>query len=172
MSMTISLVYAGNPSVSELKVSIIYNLAKYIQWPENNTAKSENTIQIGVLGENIYDDSWKKLESKNIKGLKVSVEMIKDFTGIENNKDTLKKYHILVICPSEEKHEGKVIEVVKDADVLTVSETVNFLEKGSILRLYLADNKIAFDINLISAQQARLKINTSVLKLAKRVIQK
>jgi len=51
--------------------------------------------------------------------------------------------------------------------VLSVGETDAFTPAGGVIRFYLDDNKIHFEVNLDAAEQARLKLSAKLLKLAR-----
>ena len=61
---------------------------------------------------------------------------------------------------------------LENSNVLTIGETEDFLEGGGMIRFLMEGKKLHFEINLEATQQARLRIDTTILKLAKRVIQK
>ena len=63
------------------------------------------------------------------------------------------------------------IERIKSVPLLTVGEMDNFLEQGGIVNFVLKKKKVKFEINLDAAKQAKLLFKSTVLKLAKRVIQ-
>jgi bifunctional DNA-binding transcriptional regulator/antitoxin component of YhaV-PrlF toxin-antitoxin module len=84
--------------------------------------------------------------------------------------ETLKKCHLLFICPSEKKTVNEIIGLVKNQGVLTVADTQGFLDAGGIVNFVIEDNKVRFDINLTASEKAGLKIRSQLLRLAKKVI--
>jgi hypothetical protein len=84
--------------------------------------------------------------------------------------ETLKKCHLLFICPSEKKNINEIIGLVNNQGVLTVADTQEFLDIGGIVNFIIEDNKVRFDINLTASEKAGLKIRSQLLRLAKKVI--
>jgi bifunctional DNA-binding transcriptional regulator/antitoxin component of YhaV-PrlF toxin-antitoxin module len=84
--------------------------------------------------------------------------------------ETLKRCHLLFICPSEKKNVNEIIGLVKNQGVLTVADTQGFLDAGGIVNFVIEDNKVRFDINLTASEKARLKIRSQLLRLAKKVV--
>lgn len=84
--------------------------------------------------------------------------------------ETIKRCHLLFICPSEKNIVNEIIDLVKDQGVLTVADTQEFLDAGGIVNFIIEDNKVRFDINLTASEKAGLKIRSQLLRLAKRVI--
>ena len=52
--------------------------------------------------------------------------------------------------------------------VLTVGETVQFLRDGGMVRFYVENNKVRFQISQKNAEAAGLKISSQLLMLAAR----
>ena len=52
--------------------------------------------------------------------------------------------------------------------VLTVGETAQFLRDGGMVRFYLQNNKVRFQINQKNAEAAGLKVSSQLLALAAR----
>ena len=84
--------------------------------------------------------------------------------------ETLKRCHLLFICPSEKKTVNEIIELVKNQGVLTVADTQEFLDAGGIVNFVIEDNKVRFDINLTASEKAGLKIRSQLLRLARKVV--
>jgi hypothetical protein len=164
----------------EIKAAFIYNFLKFVDWPEEKMAHSENQIVVGIIGvdpfgaaTDIFKD--KKVEDRNV--------VIKRFEGIEQLKKTvekdkpanekleaLKTCHLLFICPSEQKRASEIIDIVGKNGVLTVADTSGFIESGGGINFLMEDNKVRFDINLTAAEKGGLKIRSQLLRLAKRVV--
>ena len=51
--------------------------------------------------------------------------------------------------------------------VLTVGETVQFLRDGGMVRFYIENNKVRFEISQKNAEQAGLKVSSQLLMLAR-----
>jgi hypothetical protein len=76
---------------------------------------------------------------------------------------------ILFIASSEDKRVATILAELDGNPVVTVGEADDFVAQGGIIRLFLEDNKIRFDINLEPADKAGLKISSRLLLLAKNV---
>ncbi|MDX2032500.1 MAG: YfiR family protein, partial [Blastocatellia bacterium] len=63
---------------------------------------------------------------------------------------------------------GQIVESLKGASVLTVGEMEQFNQQGGIINFLMEENKVGFEINANAAEQARLKISSKLLVLAKR----
>ncbi|MFC1783120.1 YfiR family protein [Planctomycetota bacterium] len=177
------------PTEYEMKAVFIYNYLKYTVWPEDKVkpnGKDKEQVQaepivVGVIGKDPFGKAWKKIEGKKVNDRKIVIRQLGEFDKLSVKPDKskgpysrqdLKKCRVLFICPSEEKNLKKIIDLVKTSSVMTVGQTSGFLEKGGIVNFLLEKKKVCFEINLDAAKLAQLQIKTTVLKLAKRVLQK
>lgn len=166
----------------QIKAAFLYNFIKFVEWPNEKFADSNEPITIGIIGKDPLGNAFVPLKDKQTKGRKIVVKRFKGFEELkkdpERNKaelqriiDTIRKCHLLFICSSEKKALRDIINSVKDYPVLTVGETKGFLEFGGIINFLMEENKVRFEINLAAAKRAKLKIRSKLLRLAKRVVE-
>jgi len=78
------------------------------------------------------------------------------------------KCHILFVADSERKRLPEILNGIRGASVLTVSDLDRFLESGGIIRFYMEGNKVRFQINNDAAKRVGLKISSKLLRLGSR----
>jgi hypothetical protein len=166
----------------QIKAAFLYNFIKFVDWPEEKTADSNEPIIIGIIGKDPFGSAFDPIKDDIVKDKKV---VIKRFTGLEELKNSgeedksklhpqveiIKKCHLLFICNSENKSLKETINLVQDHSVLTVADTQGFLESGGIINFVMEEKKVRFEINITAAKRAKLKIRSQLLKLAKRTIE-
>jgi hypothetical protein len=163
----------------QLKAAYLFNFIKFTDWPENKPAEP-NTIIIGILGQDKFGDSFDSIQNKLV-GNKMLVikrfgkftDLCKDADGsVQNpcaNLEDLKKCHVLFMCKSETPQLKQILGAVSAGSVLTAGECDEFLDAGGMINFIISDNKVAFEINTAAAKQAKIQINSRVLRLAKRI---
>lgn len=154
----------GQPSVQDLKAQMLFNIAKFIEWPaQPNHASSQLTFVI--LGEgDLAGVMVALLSTKSINGREVFVRCVR---RVEDVKDG----QILFIAASEQERIPQVLEAVRGHSVLTVADVPGFAAMGGMVELVQRNDKVRFEINPASAEVARLKISAKLLALAKIVAQ-
>ena len=152
----------GPPREYLIKAAFLYNFAKFVEWPAEALPDIGISITFGIVGDNPFGGALESMEGKTVKGRKV---VIRQFKGVQD----LKFVHILFVSSSEKKRLPKIMKTIKDWNVLTVGDTEGFTEVGGIINLIIVRNKVRFEINAVNAQQARLKISSKLLKLARDV---
>jgi hypothetical protein len=102
------------------------------------------------------------MNGKTVNGRQLSIKRLK---WGQNLKDC----HILFISSSERKRLSQILESLRGGSTLTVGEMERFTQQGGIINLIMEDSKVRFEVNTNSAGQARLKISSKLLALAKSV---
>ena len=166
-----SLAFASSDTYPEheVKAAFLYNFMKFTDWPEEKTKDTNNPMTILVIGDYPECKTFKDIQSKSSESSSVRVRIFKSYEQI-NDPNILKQSHVLFICSSEKKNIEKILDVVKDSQVLTVGEDKRFLELGGIVNFVKNEEKIRFEVNIPAATKANLKLRSKLLKLAKRVI--
>ena len=155
---------AGNgASEYELKAAILYNFAKFVEWPAAAFPDESAPIVFGVVGDDPFNGSLDSVGGKSANGRQVAIRRL-------SVSEDLRSCHMLFVSSSEKKHLAQIVARVDGASVLTVGEMDGFASNGGMIRLTMEDNKVRFEINAGTARRDRLKISSKLLSLAKRVI--
>ena len=165
----------------QVKAAFLYNFIKFIEWPKEKVADSNEPMIIGVIGQDPFGNAFDPLETKDTKSKKVLIKRFKpweeikksgekDKSSLERQVEAIQKCHLLFICPSEEKNLKEVINLVKDHSVLTVADTKGFLESGGIINFIMEEQKVRFEINVTTAKKSKLEVRSQLLRLAKKVV--
>ena len=153
-SATLSLEY-------KLKAVLLYNFAKFVEWPDGAFADGNTPLTIGILGEDPFGNIFEQaIKGKTVKSRKLKIKRFKQVRDVDT-------CHILFISSSEEKHLTEVLEFLKDSDFLTVGEMKQFAHSGGIINFIIEESKIRFEINIDAASRTQLKISSKLLKLAR-----
>lgn len=181
--VTEALAESNNTNENQIKAAFLYNFIKFVDWPEEKVIDSNETIVIGIIGEDPFGEALDLIEGKPVQGRKV---IVKRFEGFEKLKKTgekdeaelnsktemLRKCHVLFICSSEKENIEDIINLVQNHNVLTVGDMKGFLKADGIINFLMDDNKVCFEINALAAEQAKIEIRSKLLRLAKRVVDK
>lgn len=168
----------------QIKAAFIYNFIKFVDWPEEKMADSNEPIIIGIIGSEDFVKAVEPLIHKKIKNRNISIKYFEDYEKLKESQDdddrqwnqkmeVLKTCHVLMFCSCDSvriKDLSQIIKALKGSPVLTVGETAGFLESGGIINFLMEDKKVRFEINVTAAKKSKLKISSKLLRLAKRVV--
>jgi len=143
-------------SEDKLKVIIIGKVAKYITY-EN--AQNLDNFVITVLRnpfENLFDDIYK---NKRIKSKPVKISYIDHINELEST-------NILYIPNVNARELSDILYKTQNSNILTVSDTRGFAQRGGVMQLYFISQKLKIKINIQSAKRHSLKIQPTLLRIA------
>jgi len=165
----------------QIKAAILYNVLKFVEWPQDKTPDSNEPMIIGLIGHDPFLNSFDPILEKNPEGKPVAIRRFPGFNELEKTGPTepdephpqiqaIRKSHLLFICRSEQPHWAKILRATEGHGILTVADSMGFLESGGIINLLTDHDKIRFEVNMAVAQRAALRIRSRLLRLAVRVL--
>lgn len=168
----------------KIKAAFLYNFLNFVdlsqeKWPEN-----DESIIIGVIGNNDFIKILEPINKKQLKGKKFTVKYFKDLSELKNPEGTnnirktqaiesLKQCYILFFCSFDSApitDSAAILKALKGSGVLTVGEQAGFLEDGGVINFIEQKKKVRFEINLAAANENQIRIRSKLLTLAKRLI--
>jgi hypothetical protein len=151
-----SIASADGPSEYQVKAAFLYNFAKFVEWP----SPPQTAIELCVVGEDpfgkILEDT---VQGKTINGQPMVVRRLKAGEVPRNCQ--------IAFVNAPEREARSILDALRGAHTLTVGESPSFAQDGGIINFVLKDNRVQFEINIDAAEQARLKISSKLLSLAK-----
>lgn len=155
---------ADSTKANKVKVAYIYKIPKFIKWPSH--VSRMNTINICVLGKDPFNGTLSYLKDRKVNNKIISITQITKNDNIE----ALSKCQIAYL--SSITLNEKLRTVINENNILTISDSENFLELGGMIALENKLGKISLGINLKSTSQAKIKVRSNLLEIANKVITK
>jgi hypothetical protein len=145
----------------KIKAAYLLNFAKFVEWPTNRFPTPATAIKVGVLGKDPFGpDLERTIGGRMIGGRKCEILRTDDL-------DTALSCHIIFISSSERKQLPAIIEKLHHGNVLTVGEWEQFTQQGGVIRFYLYENTVRFEVNAQAAEKAGLRVSSKLLQVAK-----
>ena len=144
-----------------VKLAFLYNFTQFIEWPPEAFHDAEAPLLICVAGQDPFPTEVEQgLRGRVVGGHAIEIRRLRA-------NDNPKACHMVFIPAGERKMAERIAAGTKGSSTLTVGETEGFAEQGGMINLTLDRNKLRFEINLAAALQARLKMSSKLLALAK-----
>ena len=163
--LRIPALQSQQPKVSEyqVKATYLYNFGRFVQWPTTDSVAKGGSFPICVIGQDPFGpDLDAILTGENIDGKAVVAKRV------SKPQDAV-SCRILYISSSEESRLKEVLVALDKAEVLTVSDMPDFSRRGGMIQFVLKEGRVRFEINLASAEAARLIVSADLLKVASNV---
>jgi hypothetical protein len=93
----------------QVKAAFIYNFIKFVDWPKEKLADSNEPVIIGIVGKDPFGDAFAPVKDKDDKGRKVTIKRFKSFQELKESKgndqgelnqqiEAMRKCHLLFVC--------------------------------------------------------------------------
>jgi hypothetical protein len=170
--MAVSLLFvplplpAQAPAAAEYRAKANYlaNFPSFVEWPAEALPPGNAPFLVCVFGEFSFGTSLAEItRGTTAHDRRLEIRWVR-------KAQELVACQILFVSRSEQKRYSQVLDAVRGKTVLTVGETPEFLDAGGILSFSSQKGMIQFDVNLVAAHKARLKISSRLLALARHVV--
>jgi hypothetical protein len=145
------------------KANFLATFPSFVDWPESAFPSAEAPFLICVRGDFSFGTGLAEVaRGASSPGRRVEVRWV-------HKDQELRACHIVFVSRSESKRYTKLLQALEGAGVLTVGETDDFLAAGGAIAFSFERETLQFEVNLVAADSARLKISSRLLVLARRV---
>ncbi len=148
-----------NAQIERFQTTFIYTFTRSIKWPN---VENEREFVIGIVGNN--HPLTKELEQT--KGNRTSagryIKVI-EFASVDEIGDC----HILFVPNNRLRNMKEISDKVQDSSVLIVTEAQGRNPNGSIINLYVEDERMRFSLNEDLARNKNLMVSTQLKNYAK-----
>jgi len=149
-----------------VKAAFLYKFGGYVEWPQGVFAKPDSPIAIGVIGADaLAEELVQIVAGRNVNGRPVRVRKLRP-------GDPITGLHVLF---AGRAHGGRLAEILVAARgqaLLTVTESEEGLELGSMINFVVVEDKVRFDIAPPPSESGNLRISARLLGVARKVVSK
>ena len=153
---------APTPDVNQTKANMLWNIAKFVEWPALPDDKSSPLV-FTILGEDdLAADLAGLLSSRTVNGRPV-------FVRFARRPQDARGSQILYLAASESEQMDHVLAAIDSSAVLTVSDAPGFAEHGGMVGFATDGTRVRFEVNRNQAEKNGLKLSAKLLSLARLV---
>jgi hypothetical protein len=148
-------------SEERVKAAYLFRLLNYVEFPGHATTAP---YVVGVMEDELVAGELAQLVAgKQVNGREVGVRKLAAGAPLGG-------LDVLFISRSERTRQPYILKQVRSAPLLTVTETGEGLEQGSIINFRIVDGHVRFEISLPAADLAGIKLSSRLLGLAVKVV--
>jgi hypothetical protein len=145
-----------------LKAALIYNFAKFTDWPED-ILPAAATFTACVLGDTPIRAALERtVKDRQLSRHDISVSQVQ----VDGK---LRSCQLLYVSSATPLQVAAIVAAVQGAPVLTISDLDDFSRMGGIVQLFVDNGNMRFDLNLEVAKHSRLQLSSKLLVLAAHV---
>ena len=151
-------------SEDEVKAAFIYRFGSFVEWPPAAETTGPQPFVIAVAGAGAIAEHLAQITAqRTIDDRPVVVRRLE-------RGDSFDAPDILFVGRDARRFLPALIEGLHGAPTLVVSEFEDGIERGSMIDLVVADERVRFDVAPAAAEACGLKISSRVLAIARRVV--
>jgi hypothetical protein len=146
-------------SANEIKAALIYNFAKFVEWPAGTLSGTTLTIDV-IDDQALVAALTRAVQGKQVHGRAVVVHAREHG---QRGPDA----DIVVIGSLEDATVAWELERIGRRPVLTIGDSPRLLQLGGMIRFKVADDRLQFEINLEAAAQSGLLLSAQLVELSR-----
>lgn len=165
--MLVQPAFAAEPGAElerQVKSAYIFKFGNYVRWPDKAFADAASPIVIGIIGDDLVAEELDKIAHKHSAGDRPVV--IKHVSEKNLNEGV----HILYIAHDVKKYLTDYRSANPQASTLYVTDTTDGITMGSAINFVRENERLRFDVSLPATEQNNIKLDASLLTVARRVI--
>jgi hypothetical protein len=156
-----SAVRAQAFSAEAVKAAFLHRFASYVAWPQE--AIGDGAFVIAIAGaEEVATHLDELLPRMTVQGRTAEVRRITRAAELDG-------VHILYVGAGMLPRTRDLRAAATQRPILVVTDGDDNFEGGGIINFLQVDNRVRFEISLVAADRARLKIDSALLAVAARV---
>jgi hypothetical protein len=143
----------------QIKAAMMINFFQFVDWPEESDQSME-LLTLGIIGADKFNGVLDSVEGRIVNGKRLKLRRF-------NSTRELNQCQILFVPESESYRADEILKSLNGAPVLTIGETERFTRMGGIIRFYIEENHVRFEINKTAANRSKLKISAKLMEIAR-----
>ncbi len=155
---------AGDDLQSQVKSAYIFKFANYITWPEKSFADLLSPVVIGVVDDEVIATELEKIAGSYTAANRTV--LIRRLTA----KQVSPEVHILYLNATSTAYLEFYQKMLHHPSTLYITDTVEGLNLGGVINFVRDDNRIRFDVSLPAAEKNKIKLDGSLLTVARNVL--
>lgn len=139
-----------------VKAAFLVNFAKFVQWPQS----ASGPLLVCVAAEPEFTWQLTRVARANsVEGRELAVRELAD-------ADSPADCEMLFVAAARQKHSADMLQRAR-GPILTVGESVQFMRDGGMVRFFVEDSRLRFQINQKAAEATGLKLSSRLLSLSR-----
>lgn len=152
---------ADGYSEAAVKAAFLYRFAGYVEWPSSTSSAEPFTIAV-LQADAVGAQLQRFLPGHLINGRVVRTRTIKSIQELADAQ-------MLYVGSLPQGSLRLLLAPIKEKAVLVVTDDEHGLEQGGMINFLTVDQRIRFEVSLVSTDRAGLKISAELLSVAARV---
>jgi hypothetical protein len=164
VSWLLAIPLGAQPPIAEyrLKAAFLHRFPEFVTWPPSPRGGGSE-FEICVSSPSPFGSALTELTvGDTLNGRPFAIREV-DLT------DSIDTCHVLFIAGAIDGESRALLQRARDLPILTVGESLAFLDQGGIILLRVVNGRVGFDVSLPAARRSALQLSSQMLRVALRV---
>ncbi len=148
------------PTEYDVKAAYLFNFAKFLEWPAEAFAGRQAPLTLCIAGRDPFGAALAAYDRRTVQSRELRLRHGVTLEGLSG-------CHMLFVADSEERQLRRILRAALELPIVTVSDIEGFADAGGVIGLVTGEKRVQFEVNLASAQQARVKVSSQLLRIAR-----
>lgn len=152
---------ASDPQLPAVKAAFVFNFIKLVNWPESRVPDAAAPLRVCVLRSDAMEEPLRQILGTKSVGLHplevASMSQDEDFAPC----------HVLYLGPQAASRYPALMARTSGKGVLLIDEGPQFTWPDGMIRLFLEQNRVRFELNLEALERAGLAVDPRLVRLAR-----
>lgn len=154
---------AQSADLGALRAGFLLNFAKLASWPEARFAAADAPLRLCLLADDASLDALSKsLSGKPVGSHALELVPVSNAAAIRAGN-----CHLAYLGPEAQPRYGELMAALAASGALIVDEGSRFSWPDGMIRLFVEDGRMRFELNLDAVEKAGLKIDPRLIRLAR-----
>jgi hypothetical protein len=158
---------------AEVKAAFLVNFLRYTEWPDSSFDGAAAPFRVAVIGDAEVAEALQAVVRRStrvgnraldVRSLRLPTRRLREGDPLPVE---LRDVHAVYVGEFDDESTGRLLEVLRDHDVLTVGGQSGFAALGGMIGLREAGSRIVFDANPEVIRRSSLRVSARVLRLAR-----
>lgn len=150
---------ATDTSLPQVKAAFVFNFIKLVSWPDRRFDDANAPVKVCVMRGDLMLDALRQ----SLSGKLVGSHPIEVIQAEEN----LAPCHVLYLGAHVTDRYSALMASVSGKAVLLVDEGTAFTWPDGMIRLFLEQSRVRFELNLEAVERSGLKVDPRLIRLAR-----
>jgi hypothetical protein len=144
----------------QVKAAMLYNMAKFVDWPNEKTGSDQTPFKICIIGRNPFGTALDPFLGNSIRGRRLMISQV-------SRPEEVGACQLLFVSYSERRNLAAILDTAGRRRVLTVSDIDRFAASGGMIGFVESEGRIRMEVNMEAVRNADLWISSQLLKLTR-----
>jgi len=149
----------NNAAEYAVKAAYIYNILRFVSWPDGHLLAQTDTVNICLLKQNPFKQYLEPIKSMAITGRSIRLKTIQ---SLKSSSDC----HLIFFQQEEQQETPLFKQFIQSSDAILLGENIEFINDGGMFGFFIQNNKVKLGANRKAISNPDIHISALLLEVS------